>query len=59
MEPKKRTADEIIAYLDGYNACYKQFCECIKSERSRMDAIKKMRTLVNLVNDIGGREKQE
>ncbi len=52
MELHKRTADEISAYVDGYNASYKQFCECLGGRRTVMDAIRKMEKYVNIVNNI-------
>lgn len=52
MELHKRTADEISAYVDGYNESYKQFCECLKVRRSVMDAVRKMGTYVDIVNHI-------
>ena len=29
----KRTDEEIRAYIDGYNACYRQFYECLKRKK--------------------------
>ena len=52
MELHKRTADEISAYVDGYNACYKQFCECLKGRRSVANAVREMRIHVDIVNNI-------
>ena len=52
MKLHKRTADEISAYVDGYNASYKQFCECLKGRRTVMDAIRKMEKYVGIVNNI-------
>ena len=52
MELHKRTADEISAYVDGYNACYKQFCEFLKGRPSGEDAVRKMGTYVDIVNNI-------
>ena len=52
MELHKRTADEISAYVDGYNACYRQFCECLRGRRSVVDAVRKMETYVDIVNNI-------
>lgn len=49
---KQRTADEIKAYVDGYNACYERFCECLKDRKSVPDSIRKMSVFVNIVNDI-------
>ena len=52
MELHKRTADEIRAYVDGYNESYKQFCECLSGRRTVMDAIRKMEKYVGIVNSI-------
>lgn len=46
---KARTEAEIKAYVDGYNACYKQFCECLKV-RPLWKAVKKMGLFVTAVN---------
>ncbi len=46
---RARTEAEIKAYIDGYNACYKQFCECLKV-RPLWKAIKKMDLFVTAVN---------
>lgn len=35
----KRTEEQIIAYVDGYNDCFQQFCECLKGRKSVMDAV--------------------
>ena len=45
-----RTEAEIKAYVDGYNACYKQFCECLKNHTAEQ-AIKKMGVFVVVVNN--------
>ena len=37
-----RTESEIKAYVDGYKACYKTFCECLKNRKSVSDAVRKM-----------------
>ena len=37
MNLKKRTPEEMKAYVEGYNACNKQFRECLKNyERERI-----------------------
>lgn len=38
----QRTESEIKAYVDGYKACYKNFCECLKGRKSVTDAVRKM-----------------
>ena len=63
MELHKRTVDEVLigAYVDGYNACYKQFCECLKGRRSVANAVREMRIHVDIVNNIafGGADMRE
>ena len=49
---RKRTPEEIKAYVDGYNACYERFCECLKSRKSVYDSVKKMKVFVDTVNGI-------
>ena len=49
---RKRTPEEIKAYVDGYNACYARFCECLKSRKSVHDSVKKMKVFVDTVNGI-------
>lgn len=29
----KRTEEQIIAYVDGYNDCFQQFSECLKNQK--------------------------
>lgn len=48
----KRTDAEIKAYIDGYNDCFKQFCECFKGRKSLNDAIKKMELYRVAVNNV-------
>lgn len=54
----KRTEAEIKAYIDGYNACFKQFKECLKGRKSVMDAIRKMDLFVTAVNSCVESEPQ-
>lgn len=49
---RKRTPEEIKAYVDGYNACYEQFCECLKNRKSVHDSVKKMKVFVDTVNGV-------
>lgn len=46
---RARTEAEIKAYADGYNACYKQFCECLKENIPKWKVIKKMGLFVTAV----------
>lgn len=59
MNLKMRTAEEMKAYVDGYNACNKQFRECLKNRKSVVDAVKKMDVFVATVNGIIDREVSE
>lgn len=52
-----RTDAEIKAYIDGYNDCFKQFCECFKGRKSLNDAIKKMELYREAVNNVVEKEK--
>ena len=60
----QRTESEIKAYVDGYNACYKDFTECMKNRKSLVDAVRKMdaiKAAVNatIVTEEGGRNVSE
>lgn len=48
---RARTEAEIKAYVDGYNACYKQFCECLKENTPKWKAVKKMELFVTVVSN--------
>ena len=48
----RRTEDQIRAYVDGYNACFHQFCECLKDRKSVMGAVKKMNLYKDAVNNV-------
>ena len=52
MNLKMRTSEEMKAYVDGYNACNKQFRECLKNRKSVVDAVKKMDVFVAAVNGV-------
>ena len=45
-----RNEQEIKAYIDGYNACNKQFRECLKKDRAVMNALAMMDVFVAAVN---------
>ena len=47
---RARTESEIKAYVDGYKACYKEFCECLKNHTTEQ-AIKKMELFVTVVSN--------
>ena len=40
---RKRTDNEIEAYVDGYRASFEDFCKCLKDRKSVNDSIRKMR----------------
>lgn len=44
-----RTAEEKVAYSDGFIAAYKLFCGYLKSGRSKADAMKRMEIMANAV----------
>lgn len=52
----KRTESEIKAYVDGYNACYKDFTECMKNRKSLVDAVRKMNVFLSVVNAVVEKE---
>jgi hypothetical protein len=47
-----RTESEIKAYVDGYKACYKNFCECLKGRKSVVDAVRKMEIYLAAVTGV-------
>lgn len=55
---RARTEAEVKAYADGYNACYKQFKECLKGRKSVLDAVRKMDLFVEAVNNCIGTDEQ-
>ena len=52
-----RTLDGMIGYADGYNFCYKQFCEYL-ANHEKAEAIRKMTILVDAVNAVVSGEEQ-
>ena len=57
MKLKKRTSEEMKAYVEGYNACNKLFRKYLKEEKTVEDAIKTMDALVFALNyQVMGRE---
>ena len=52
-----RTLDGMIGYADGYNSCYKRFCEYL-ANHEKTEAIRKMTFLVDAVNAVVSDEKQ-
>ena len=59
MNLKKRTPEERKAYVEGYNACNKQFREYLKNRKSVVDAVREMDVLVATVNGVIDREVSE
>ena len=50
LELKQRTEGETKAYIEGFNAAYKQFREYLKTCDSQVQAINIMETLTKAVN---------
>ena len=50
IELKQRTPGETKAYVEGYNAAYKQFCEYLKGKNTIRGAVENMKVLVAAVN---------
>lgn len=59
MKLKMRTLEEMKAYVEGYNACNKQFRECLENNKTVMDAVKEIDTFVATVNGIIERKDEE
>ena len=56
----KRTEEEIKAYVEGYNACFKQFCEVLPQTRKYIgESIEKMRIYVVAVKGVVDKENKE
>ena len=53
---RQRTEGEIKAYVDGYCACYKQFCEYLRNRKSVREAVEKMELLVTAVTNVAESE---
>lgn len=57
---EKRTEEEIKAYVEGYNACFEQFCKVLPHCRKYIgEAIDKMRLYVVAVNSVIDKENEE
>lgn len=57
---RQRTDEEIKAYVEGYNACFKQFCEILPHTRKYIgESIEKMRCYVVAVNSVIEKENKE
>lgn len=56
---RKRTEEQIRAYVDGYNDCFEQFCECLKSRKSVMDSVRKMMACKELVTRVVEERREE
>lgn len=56
----KRTEEEIKAYVEGYNACFEQFCKVLPHcSKYIVEAIDKMKLYVNAVNSVIEKENKE
>ena len=53
---KRRTEGETKAYVEGYNACYDQFCKYLQCRKSVAEAVSKMAILVTAVNAVAEKE---
>ena len=42
MELRRRTADEIRSYVEGFNYCYKMFCEYLGKSQNIGETCEKM-----------------
>lgn len=57
---KRRTDEEIKAYVEGYNACFEKFCEVLPHSRKYIgEAIEEMRLYVVAVNSVINKENEE
>lgn len=56
---KKRTYEEMVAYIEGYNACFEQFMECLRGRKNLLDALAKMRRFKEAVNSVILAERKE
>lgn len=52
IELRQRTQEETKAYIEGFNAAYKQFREYLTTCDSDMQAINIMETLTRAVNGV-------
>lgn len=48
----RRTEEEIRAYVDGYNACYQQFYDCLTRRERTENIVKKMSVCRDAVNNV-------
>ena len=48
---KERTLDGMLGFADGYNLCFKQFCEYLKKYDSD-EAIQKMTIIKSAVDNV-------
>ena len=55
----KRTEEQMIAYVDGYNDCFQQFSECLKDRKSVMDAVRKMIEFKDAINRVIKERREE
>ena len=55
----QRTESEIKAYVDGYKACYNNFCECLKERKSVVDAVRKMEIYLAAVTGVVEERRQD
>ena len=56
MKIRKRTGEEIKAYIDGYNACFKDFENYLKNKDNHLHMalsnVEKIKSAINACIDI-------
>ncbi len=55
---KERTLDGMLGFADGYNLCFKQFCEYLK-DHDKDEAIQKMTIIKSAVDNTISAEQTE
>lgn len=53
---RMRTEDEINAYIDGFNACFRMFSDYLKTEPNAKVAEEKMDLMVVAVNNVARKQ---
>lgn len=55
---KERTLDGMLGFADGYNLCFKQFCEYLNKYDSN-EAVQKMTIIKSFVDNVVLTEQME
>ena len=58
MALSRRSQNEVEAYIEGFNACFKRFVEYLKKHKAD-DAIGEMLVIKWAINAVGGKDKEE